>query len=106
MQQHFNEAEKPVKLREKSDSCAKHFATQFHDTNPSATNQHGGTTCSIIGQGDPISAAKTSLPKTAPCVSKRDLQFQNNPDPTHNFLSTPTTKSAVPADTDHVSTGL
>jgi len=39
-------------------------------------------------------------------VPKRALQFSNNPDPTNNFLSTPTTKSAVSVDTDHVSTGM
>jgi len=33
MQQHFNEVPKLVKLGEKSDSCAKRFATQFHDAN-------------------------------------------------------------------------
>jgi len=33
-------------------------------------------------------------------------QHQNNPDPTHNFLSTPTTKSTVPADTDHIPIGM
>jgi len=38
------------------------------------------------------------------CVPKRELQFLNNPDPTHNFLSTLTTKSAVPVDTDNIST--
>jgi len=35
-----------------------------------------------------------------------DLKCSNNPDPSHNFLSTPTTKSAVPVDTDHVSMGV
>jgi len=35
-----------------------------------------------------------------------DDKFLNNPDPTHNFLSTPTTKSTVPVDTDHVSIGM
>jgi len=39
-------------------------------------------------------------------VPKKDLKFLNNPDPTHNFLSTPTTKSTVPVDTDHVSIGM
>jgi len=37
MQQRFNETPKPVKLSEKSDSCAKHFSTQFCDTNLSPT---------------------------------------------------------------------
>jgi len=53
--------------------------------------------------------SKLSLPKTAPCVPKKDLKFTNNRDPTRNFSSTPTTKSAVPAvhvDIDHVSTGM
>jgi len=33
MQQHFNEVQKLVKIGKKSNSQAKHFATQFHDTN-------------------------------------------------------------------------
>jgi len=39
MQEHLNEVQKLVKLSEKSDSYAKHFATQFYETNPSPTNQ-------------------------------------------------------------------
>ena len=31
MQQHFNEVQKLVKLGDKLDACAKHFATQFND---------------------------------------------------------------------------
>jgi len=46
--------------------------------------------------------SKRLLLKTVPCVSKRELQFSNNPDLTHNFSSTPTTKATVPVDTDHV----
>jgi len=41
MQQHFNEVQKLVKLGEKSGSYAKHFATQFYDTNLSLANQRG-----------------------------------------------------------------
>jgi len=40
-------------------------------------------------------------PKTVPCVPKRELQFLNNPNPTHNILSTPTT-----ADKEHVPMGM
>jgi len=50
--------------------------------------------------------SKLSLQKTVPCLKKRELQFLNNQDPTHNFSSTLTTKSVVPADTDCVSTGI
>jgi len=50
MTQCFNEVQKLVKLGEKSDSCAKHFATQFNDANPSPVNQRGGTTYIIIWQ--------------------------------------------------------
>jgi len=54
-------------------------------------------TCNAIWQGGPL------LPKIAPCVLKRELQFSNNPDLPPNFLLTPTTKSTVHVDTDHVS---
>jgi len=81
MQQHFNEVQKLVKLGEKSDSCAKLFATQFHDTNPSTANQQGGITCSIIWQGNPISAVKTFATKNrALCVrdtcNSKTIQIQ------------------------------
>jgi len=83
MQQHFNEVQKLVKLGEKSDSCAKHFATQFCDTNPTPTNQRGGTTCSIIWQGNPISVVKTFAAKNcALCAKERFAileQSRSNP---------------------------
>jgi len=50
--------------------------------------------------------SKRLLPKSVRCVLKRESQFLNNPDPTPNFLSTPTMKSAVFVHTDHVSTGM
>jgi len=108
MQQHFNEVPKLVKLGEKSDSCAKRFATQFHDANRSPFNQHEGTICSIIWQGNPISVVKTFATKNcALCAKERmQLQFLNNPESTHSFLSTLITKSTVSVDTDHVSTGV
>jgi len=72
MQQHFNEVQKLVKRGEKSDACPKHFATQFHDTNPSPVNQRGRITCSIIWQGNPISVIKTFATKNcALCAKKR-----------------------------------
>jgi len=46
--------------------------------------------------------SKHLLPKTVPCVLKKELQFSNNPDPTHNFLSTPTIKSMVPTGINQV----
>jgi len=83
MQQHFNEVQKLVKLGEKSDSCAKHFATQFYDTNLSPTNQCGGTTCSIIWQGNPISAVKSFATKNCTLCAKERLaifkQSTSNP---------------------------
>ena len=106
MQQHFNEAQQLVKLGEKSDSHAKHFATQFHNANPSPANQRGGTTSASSDNATKSVQSKLLPPKTAPCVPKRELQFFNNPDPTHNFLSTPTTKWTAPADTDHDSTRM
>jgi len=48
MQQHFNEVQKLVRLDEKLDSHAKHFATPFFDANPSPANQCKGMTCSTI----------------------------------------------------------
>jgi len=81
MQQHFNEVQKFVKLGEKLDSCAKHFATQFHVTNLSSVNQHGGITCSIIGK--PISAVNTfATKKCALCAKERIAilkQSRSNP---------------------------
>jgi len=86
MQQHFGEVQKLIKLGKKSDSCAKHFATQFSDASPSPKTQGEGIICSIIWQGNPISAAKTFATKKL--------------HPTHNFLlvSTQIMKSVVPAD--------
>jgi len=48
MQQHFGEVKKLVTIGEKSDSCAKHFATQFPTTIPTPDTQRDGITCSII----------------------------------------------------------
>jgi len=63
MMQPFNDVQRLVKHDENPDLHAKHFATQFHDANPSPANQHEGTTCSIIWQGNPISAVKTFATK-------------------------------------------
>jgi len=69
--------------------------TQIHPQSTKVEKQpaasSGNTTQSVWSKG--------SLPKTAPCVLKREFQFLNNPDPTHNFLSTLTMKSTVLVDT-------
>jgi len=57
---------------QKSDSYTKHFATQFHDSNPSIADQCEGITCSIIWQGNSISVVKTFATKTVPCVLKKE----------------------------------
>jgi len=106
MMQHFAEVQKLVKHGKKSDSSAKHLAMQFNDTNPSPANQLGGITHIIFLQGNPISAVKNFATKTVPCVLKKELPFSNIPDPTNNFLSIPTMKSSVLADTDHASIGV
>jgi len=46
--------------------------------------------------------SKPSLPKTSPCVPKTELQFLNNPDPSHNFPSTLTMESAAPTACGHI----
>jgi len=83
MQQHFNKVRKFVKLGEKSDSCAKHFATQSHDANPSPANQREGITCIIIWQRNPISAVKTFATKNCALHAKERIailkQSRSNP---------------------------
>jgi len=63
---------------------------------------------SSFGNATQSVQSKLLPPKTAPCMPKRESQFSNNPDPTHNFLSTQlvTTKSTALVDTDCVSTGV
>jgi len=83
MIQQFNKVQKLEQLGKKSDSCAKNFATQFHDRNPSPANQHEGITCNIIWQGNPISAVKTFATKNcALCANERiaiPKQSRSNP---------------------------
>jgi len=59
------------------------MATQFHDANPSPINQCGGTTRSIIWQGNPISAVKTFATKNCPLCAKERIanlkQSRSNP---------------------------
>mgnify|MGYP000461385916 CR=1 FL=1 len=72
MQQHFGEVKKLVTIGEKSDSYAKHFATQFPTTIPTPDAQRDGITCSIIWQGNPISVVKTFATKNcALCAKER-----------------------------------
>jgi len=64
MQQHFNEVQMLVKLGEKLDSMPNTLQPNlFHDTNSSPVNQCGGMTCSVIWQGNPITAVKTFATK-------------------------------------------
>jgi len=71
MQQHFDEFQKLVKLGEKSDSCDKHFATQFHPQPTNGEEQHAAPS----GKATPSVQSKLSLLKTAPILPKRELQF-------------------------------
>ena len=81
----FNCAEEQTvtDLQQFLDSCAKHFATQFPTTIPTPDAQRDGTTCSIIWQGNPISAVKTFATKNcALCATERTAvlkQFKLNP---------------------------
>jgi len=83
MQQHFNEAQKLVNLGKKLDPHTEHFATQFHDTNPSPVNQHGGTTCGTIWQGIQMSSVKTCATKNCALCAKERIatlkQSRSNP---------------------------
>jgi len=58
-------------------------ALQFCDTNPSPANQRGGTTCSIIWQGNPISVVKPFATKNCALCAKERLailkQSRSNP---------------------------
>ena len=56
------------------------------------------------GKAIQMMQSKLVLPKTVVCVPKKDVQFWNNPDPTHNFLSTSSTKSMVNVETRFIST--
>jgi len=83
MIQQFNKVQKLEQLGKKSDSCAKNFATQFHNANPSLANQREGITCSIVLQGNPISAVKTFATQNyALCAKERIAickQSRSNP---------------------------
>ena len=99
MQGHFGEVKKLVETGEKSDSYAKHFATQFPTTIPTPDDQRNGITCSIIWQGNPISVVKTfATKKCALCAKERTAimkQHKLNP----QLLINSNNKSTVPADT-------
>jgi len=73
MLQHFIEVQKPVKLGEKSDSHAKHFATQFHDANPSPANQNEGITSSLFWQGNPVSFVRMFATKNCTICEKNPI---------------------------------
>ena len=73
MQQHFNEVRKLHQLGEKSDSYAKHFARQLVNFEKvSNTLQRNTIHCSVIWQGNPISAVKTfGTANCALCAKER-----------------------------------
>ena len=76
MQQHFADVRKLHKLGEKSDSYAKHFAEQFvnfDDVNN--TLQRNSIYCSIIWQGNPISAVKTFGTTNCTLCAKERLEI-------------------------------
>ena len=77
MKAHFCDVQQLINKGVKSDSYAKHFATQFDpmiypDSDATPANQRKGITCSIIWQGNPISVAKTFATKNcALCAKER-----------------------------------
>jgi GIY-YIG catalytic domain len=73
MQQHFNDVKKLHQLGVKSDSYAKHFATQFSNfNNLTPSLQRGSINCEILWQGNPINVVKTfGTPKCALCNKER-----------------------------------
>mgnify|MGYP007080228663 CR=1 FL=1 len=83
-QKHCNHARYQIGLmNEQFCPCAKHFATPFHNTNPTPANQDTGTTCIIFWQGNSISAVKTFTAKNcAMCANGRITilkQSRSNP---------------------------
>jgi len=108
MQQHFNEVQKLLWSNSARNQTHTPNILQLNSMTPIRPQPTKVEEQPAASSGKAIQSvlSKLSLPKTVPCVLKKDLTFSNNPDPTHNFLSTPTTKSTVPVDTDRVSTGV
>mgnify|MGYP001787478984 FL=1 len=88
MKAHFCDVQQLINKGVKSDSYARHFATQFDpmlypDSNPTPANQRKGITCSIIWQGNPISVAKTFATKNCALCAKERVailkQHKSNP---------------------------
>jgi hypothetical protein len=73
MQQHFNDVKKLHLLGVKSDSYAKHFATQFLNfTDVTPELQRNSITCEILWKGNPINVVKTfGTPNCALCNKER-----------------------------------
>ena len=72
--------------------------TSMMQIHPQSNNTEEQSAASS-GKATQLVCSKHLLPKIASCVPNRELQFSNNPNTTHNFSSTLTTKSAVPVDT-------
>ena len=76
MQQHFGDVKKLLKTDEKSDSYAKHFAHQLINfKDPSNKLQRNNIHCSIIWQGNPISAVKTFGTANCTLCNKERLEI-------------------------------
>ncbi len=76
MQQHFGDVKKLLKTDEKSDSYAKHFAHQLINfKDPSNKLQRNNIHCSIIWQGNPISAVKTFGTANCALCNKERLEI-------------------------------
>jgi len=106
VQQHFNGVQSlsnfPRNRIHATNTLQLNSMTQTH---PQSTNVKEWL-ASSSGKATQSVKSKLLLPKTEPCVPRRELQFLNNQDPTHNFLWTLTTKSRVSADTCHIFTDM
>jgi GIY-YIG catalytic domain len=73
MQQHFNDTKRLHQSGEKSDSYAKHFASQLSNfENLTPELQRNSITCKILWQGNPINVVKTfGTPNCALCNKER-----------------------------------
>jgi hypothetical protein len=73
MQQHFNDVKKLHQLGLKSDSYARHFATQLSNfENITPELQRNSIKCEILWQGNPINVVKTfGTPNCALCNRER-----------------------------------
>jgi hypothetical protein len=84
MQQHFNDVKKLLQHGIKSDSYAKHFASQFSNLdNLTPEIQRNSIVCKVLWQGNPINVVKTfGTPNCALCNKERlEILKQSRKDP-------------------------